>query len=317
MLKNALLTITALSLAIPATALAQNDLTQTNNSTPSFITVTVSHGAFSSEIVALPSTVSEILSQAQIELTEDEFASIELTEFLTEDARIIIKEPISVGLAVDGIEKKVDTKATTVAEFLAEQEITLSGQDYTKPTQSESLNEGTFIEIIRKTTKEETLTKTVAFQTEKKNDATLNKGEQKVLQAGVNGSKDVTYSVIYENDVEVSRSVVSEKITKDATSKIVAIGTKEAPKTEATTSTGETRTGVATFYYGPTNAASHIYPKGSVIKITNTSNGKSITVTIDDYGGFGNRLVDLRKDHFQKIGNLSTGVLPVVVERIR
>jgi len=69
-------------------------------------------------------------------------------------------------------------------------------------------------------------------------------------------------------------------------------------------------------------AASRDFPKGTQIKITNqavgANQGKSVIVTINDYGPElkTNRIIDLDKIAFKKIGNLADGVMPVKIEVI-
>ena len=67
----------------------------------------------------------------------------------------------------------------------------------------------------------------IDFETvEEENDAYY-KGTTRTTQRGVNGLKNVTDEVTYIDGVEVSRVTLSEEIIKDATPKIVQIGTKE------------------------------------------------------------------------------------------
>ncbi len=60
-------------------------------------------------------------------------------------------------------------------------------------------------------------------------------------------------------------------------------------------------------------AASPDYPKGSLLKVTNLDNQKSVTITVNDYGPvrsiFPERVIDLDKVAFSQIGNLRDGVL--------
>ena len=48
----------------------------------------------------------------------------------------------------------------------------------------------------------------------------------KVLQQGENGLKEIKYKVRYENDVEVSRTVIEETVLKEPVDKIIQISTK-------------------------------------------------------------------------------------------
>jgi hypothetical protein len=86
--------------------------------------------------------------------------------------------------------------------------------------------------------------------------------------------------------------------------------------------------GVASFYdqsryrsFGYKNglfAASRHYPKGTKLKITRLLTGKSIVVTVNDYGPESRtgRLVDLDKVAFKKIASLGAGLIYVKVESL-
>lgn len=63
-------------------------------------------------------------------------------------------------------------------------------------------------------------------------------------------------------------------------------------------------------------AASPDYPKGSILEVTNLENNKSVLVRVNDYGPdraiHPERIIDLDKVAFQKLGNLRQGILPQV-----
>jgi len=65
-------------------------------------------------------------------------------------------------------------------------------------------------------------------------------------------------------------------------------------------------------------AASPDFPKGSVIKVINLDNNKSVNVTINDYGPeralFPDRVIDLDYVAFQKIASPSAGLIKVKIE---
>jgi hypothetical protein len=60
-------------------------------------------------------------------------------------------------------------------------------------------------------------------------------------------------------------------------------------------------------------AASPDYPKGTRVRVTNLDNGKSLVVKINDWGPerdkHPNRVIDLDKTAFKKLGSLSRGLL--------
>ena len=94
---------------------------------------------------------------------------------------------------------------------------------------------------------------------------------------------------------------------------------------------GHTETGRASFYadkfQNRKTASGELYrhdlktaahkklPFGSMVKVTNTDNGKSITVRINDRGPFvKGRIIDLSKSAFSRIGNTASGLINVKIE---
>ena len=69
-------------------------------------------------------------------------------------------------------------------------------------------------------------TEAVAFETITQNDATLPKGQTKVIQEGINGERTI-YTEVTTDNGEKSSKVVENTITKQPVNRIVAVGTKE------------------------------------------------------------------------------------------
>ena len=73
-------------------------------------------------------------------------------------------------------------------------------------------------------------------------------------------------------------------------------------------------------YKGCLCAASPDFQKGTKLRVTNQKNGKSVIVTVNDYGPnrkkYPTRAIDLDAVAFQKIGRLSQGLVSVTVEKV-
>ena len=85
-------------------------------------------------------------------------------------------------------------------------------------------------------------TEVVPFETITQNDATLPKGQTKVVQEGVNGEQ-IVFSEVTTVDGKKSSKVVKTSITKQPINKVIAVGTKEevapTPKVEYKTTPEE------------------------------------------------------------------------------
>lgn len=69
-------------------------------------------------------------------------------------------------------------------------------------------------------------------------------------------------------------------------------------------------------------AASWIYPLGSIVRVTNKMNGKTVIVRINDRGPSKRllkkgRTIDLSKGAFSKIADLKLGIIPIKTELIK
>lgn len=64
-------------------------------------------------------------------------------------------------------------------------------------------------------------------------------------------------------------------------------------------------------------AAHRSLPFGTNVRVTNTRDGKSVVVRINDRGPFvRGRIIDLSKAAFERIGNTRSGVIPVRLEKV-
>ena len=76
-----------------------------------------------------------------------------------------------------------------------------------------------------------------------------------------------------------------------------------------------TQVGEASYYtFAPGNGltAAHPWlPFGTVVTVRNLANGKTVTVTINDRGPFGGRIIDLSVEAFRRIAPLGAGVCQV------
>lgn len=76
------------------------------------------------------------------------------------------------------------------------------------------------------TTKNETTTEPVTFQTSRVDDPNLEKGQEVVRQEGKNGTREIVTQITYTDGKETSRKVISNTVTVQPVNKIIAVGTK-------------------------------------------------------------------------------------------
>ena len=175
----------------------------------------------------------------------------------------------------NGYEMTALTSKATVSEILTENNIVLEENQKTIPDLSEEISSGQSIQITDKSYNEVQIAKisedgaktsldqllenyapitekivveqvTIPYETVTKNNGTSGDTTNKVLQQGKDGLKEVTYRVKYQNDVEIEKTVISEKVITEPVNKIVQVQKKTTsrsstlPRTTGSTSGGTT-----------------------------------------------------------------------------
>lgn len=212
-----------------------------------------------------------------------------------------------------GTRRVFRTWARTIPELNEEQHLELAakdkvnlGQDGDVAVQAEPVEV-----VITRVSEVELPVKTpIAFTTSYTDDPELERGTTITEQSGKAGTLETTYLVRRENGKEVSRKVIkTERLTEPVVQKIrrgTKIVTLDVGKGSFYRACGQNRF----------TAAHKTLPKGTVVKVINTANGKSVTVTIDDRGPFvTGRVIDLSCDAFAAIASVGSGVISVRVEK--
>lgn len=83
------------------------------------------------------------------------------------------------------------------------------------------------VNIVKVDVKEQKEYEKIQFETSIKEDKNLLKGLTEIEQEGKYGEKEITYELIYEDGNLVKKNLISEKIIKNPTDKIIKKGAKE------------------------------------------------------------------------------------------
>ncbi|CDZ99558.1 Cell wall-binding protein YocH precursor [Metalysinibacillus saudimassiliensis] len=196
------------------------------------------------EVWTTEEKVADILADADVTVTEHDKLSVGLDEQLAEGQAISIDKAFGIVL-VDGNKKeqKIWSTKQTVADVLKQNNVKLNEFDRLNTKETALVAPGSKVAITRVEKKVDTVQEEIDFAVEQKNDANLAKGEQKVVAEGAKGTIERTYEVVTENGKIVAKNLQKENVTKEPTKKVVAIGTKEAPKAApVTVSRGATST---------------------------------------------------------------------------
>ena len=256
-------------------------------------------------------TVGDILKENNISLGDHDQISPAVDTNIYPGANIEISRALKIKITADG--KSVDgyTLAKTVGQAVEENGIILGRLDKTDPDTNTLPQNGMAITVTRINVEEITQDEDIPFKTTSKTDSTMGWRDKKITTPGVKGTMEVKYRVTYKDNKEISRVVLSKNVVKDPVTQVETQGTY--------VKTGNIQKGQGTWYsyQGGLFAASTVIPRGGYARVTNTANGKSILVQINDYGPQGKgRVIDLDKVAFQKIANIGSGVIGVKVEEV-
>ncbi len=150
------------------------------------------------EMIVLTSKtkVADILEQNHINILEDELVIPDINSEITSNKTIKISK-------IDNQEQEVAIKEETITtEQILESYV--------------SVVEKIIVEQIQ--IPYETITKEASGEGIKQN---------KIVQNGRNGIKEVTYKIRYQNDIEIQRTEISTKIIKEPVNKIVEVRTMQ------------------------------------------------------------------------------------------
>ena len=192
-------------------------------------------------VVTTKTNIAEILEENHIIVLPDETVYPNTDSTLTDENTIVIS--------------KSGTTNTQLVELANEEEAISKEQilgSYAAVVEK--------IEVKEETIPYETITK-------KSSNSSSNDRTNKVVQQGKDGLKEVTYKVKYQNDIEISRTVVKEEVIKEAVNKIVQVTTTTSRSSDARTGS----TSVAKKAASTSSLAKKVAGITPIIKTLNTS----------------------------------------------
>lgn len=273
--------------------------------------VEISDGGLTFSTTANSKIVSDFLKEKNIKIAEKDYIFPASDAKLFPGSKITIRRAVPVVIDVDNQKIKLDTLGINVRDTINEAGITLSHADKINPALDSLLKPNLDIAVTRINLEEVAVEEDILFQTIEKEDSTVLWRKKETKQKGGKGIREKTYKITYTNGKETNRVLLRSKITKQPVPQIEVVGTKII--------VGKTQTGNATWYFfrdGMT-CASLDFPFGKYLRVTNRANGKSVIVQVNDTGPYGkDRIIDLNKKAFQKIGDIGAGVIRVKVEEI-
>ncbi|WP_432510547.1 ubiquitin-like domain-containing protein [Kineococcus sp. SYSU DK001] len=140
-----------------------------------------------------------------------------------------VTTPKAVTLVADGQTRQLTSTAGSVDELLTEAGVTMREGDELSHAGADRLTAGATVTVVR--IDRSTSTETVAIGHGSRTEQTdqLFKGEKKVVTAGVDGSKTVTYADVFRDGVRSEHVATGEVVDAAPVEEVVQVGTKAKP----------------------------------------------------------------------------------------
>ena len=147
-----------------------------------------------------------------------------------------VTTPKNVTVTADGKTQKAVTTSATVADLLSELKVTVGARDRIAPALKTPITRsGLNVAISRVTQKSVTASETIAFGTQRRNDASMATGTTKTLTAGKVGRKVVTHLRTWVDGKLVTDRVGSSHVMSAPVALVLAVGTKSPTVASAAT----------------------------------------------------------------------------------
>ena len=168
-----------------------------------------------------------ILDEAGFALSADDTFTMEANDGSSE---ITVQRGQAISLNYYGKEMELTSYGETVEELLTRLNLSWGEDDVISLDLDQDTFDGMELSISSIQQVEQTYTGTVPYDQIRCTDSSLPQGETVVLTEGVNGTSTCTALVTYVNGVETDRRVLSERVTSQPISEVVAVGTGTVPE---------------------------------------------------------------------------------------
>ena len=179
-------------------------------------------------ITTMKSTLNQVLNENGIVLNEYDYISEPVKSKLRrmKTNKVDIKRAVPVFVTLDGKEKSILTCKATVKEVLDESKVDLGNLDRIEGAELEdSIEKNMKMRIVR--VKEEIISEKscVPYKVVNKENSNLDKGVQKTIIEGKEGTRNRDFKVVFEDGKEVLRSLLKDTLISTPVDKVIEYGT--------------------------------------------------------------------------------------------
>lgn len=166
---------------------------------------------------------AEVLGEAGLQLDENDTYTAG-----ADNTTITVRRAQNITIVYHGEPIDASSFGETVEQLLIRLNIDLASNDVVSVSLDTETYDGLELRIDRVIQQQQTYTATMNHDTEYFHDSTLPEGMEEVLTPGVDGELLCTATVTYVNGQETERTILTQDVTKQPVTEVVAIGSGDA-----------------------------------------------------------------------------------------
>ncbi len=194
------------------------------------------------ELITFKRYVEEVLDSQSITLGTRDKLSVDIDAKLKDGMKIEVYKAFNVTVTEQGKSRNLIATRKTAGEILTELGYNPKRTDKITPGFDAKVSEFDEITIVRVDTESMTVTEEIPYESKERENKSLASGTKKLVQKGVPGKKSVHYKITYEDGVEVSRTIIHQKVITEPVAQIREIGKKPAVSNYTIASAGTVQT---------------------------------------------------------------------------
>lgn len=201
----------------------------------------------SKTVITRQESVEDVLEEHGLNVGEADKLNVPTEKEVTDNDDIIITRGKRVTIKADECEAVVTITKANLTDALVEAgyipgEYDQISKNGVAVNDGDSIKDGDTIELVAVSHTDEVVSEPVEHGVEYIDDPDLPKGQEKVVDEGRNGVKEITHKVTYKNGEEAQRETTGEDITVAPKNKIIARGTA-TPTPKATAAPAKSGSG--------------------------------------------------------------------------
>lgn len=204
--------------------------------------VIVDEDASEKKVITFKRYVEEVLEEEGIALGTYDDMNVEGTEKLRDGMKIEIYRAYPVTITAKGESQTLIATRRTVGAVLDELGYKYKDTDRITPGIDEKVSDFDEITLVSIEEKVVEIEEEIPYESKERENKALASGKNKLVQKGVPGTKTVSYKILYEDGVEVSRETLSEEVTVQPIAQIREVGPKKTAASYTIASVGTVQT---------------------------------------------------------------------------